>query len=348
MREPVSSPTGSPHCLARRRLRDAVPLAFLLLAACGDNGNDEAGSSKTDATGDDDTATTDDSNIGTDAGGSSSTDPTEGGSDDTGGSEVGPNFGLLTFTFYPADASDSPAQLGMAGAWRTEPFTTDDFYAVRSLALYFPPPPAKVDTLEVHDLSVYDWGKADAWVTLGNGLRLRSGDTDALACLQVLEESYPVYLSDDAAFFDPACAPDPAQWQPATAYDLTAYGGETFADQTRAAAITTPGELTVTAPATDVFDFPLEKAKDLAVTWTADAETADRIVIRVWDQFGRQLVVHADDDGSYTIAGSELAKLAAGPATITIARERSNDVGIAAGTLHLVARTEVWAYPDLF
>lgn len=339
---------GPPH--PRRRLRDAVPLGLFLLAACGDNGSDDAGTSKADADAGDGTATTDDGDTDTDTASPSSTDPTESSSDETGpgDDEVGPNFGLLTFTFYPADASDSPAQLGMAGAWRTEPFTTDDFYAVRSLALFFPPPPAKVDTLEVHDLSVYDWGKADAWVTLGNGLRLTSGDTEALACLQVLEDTYPVYLSDDAAFFDPACAPDPAMWQPATAYDLTAYGGEAFADQTRKAAITTPGELAVTAPATDVFDFPLEKSKDLAVQWTADKETADRIIIRVWDQFGRQLVVHADDDGSYTIAGSELAKLAAGPATITIARERSNDVGLAAGTLHLVARTEVWAYPDLF
>ena len=355
-RERVSSPTGSPHCPAptpdlhpHRRLRDAVPLALFLLAACGGghNDSDEAGS-------DDDTRASNDDDAGDDGTTdfSDTDNPTTGtdeaGTDDTGGGEVGPNFGLLTFTFYPADASDSPAQLGMAGAWRTEPFTTDDFYAVRSLALYFPPPPAKVDTLEVHDLSVYDWGKADAWVTLGNGLRLTSAGADALACLQVVEDTYPVYLSDDAPFFDPACAPDPAQWQPATAYDLTAYGGETFADQTRKAALTTPGELTVTAPAIDVFDFPLEKAKDLAVTWTADDETDDRIVIRVWDQFGRQLVVHAGDDGSYTIAGSELSKLAAGPATITVARERSNDLGLAAGTLHLVARTEVWAYPDLF
>ncbi len=312
----------------------------MLLAACKESNSDDS------TTGNDDdgtsTAATGDTTSPT------SGDPSEGGSNDTGAQKIGPNFGLLTFTFYPADAADSPAQLGMAGAWRTAPFTTDDFYAVRSLAIYFPPPPAKPDTLEVHDLAVYDWGKADAWVALGNGLRLTSADVDALACLQVLEESYPVYLSDDAAFFDPACAPDPAQWQPATTYDLTIYGGEVFSDNTRKAAITTPGELTVTAPAIDVFDFPLEKAKDLPISWTPDDDPDDRIIIRVWDQFGRQLVVHADDDGSYTIAGAELGKLAAGPATITVARERSNDIGHAAGTLHIVARTEVWAYPDLY
>jgi hypothetical protein len=327
-----------------RPLRHAIPLALLLLAACkGDDGNDEAGTSDTDDDADS-TATADDS----DTANPTSTDPGGGSSEETGDDLIGPNFGLLTFTFYPADASGSPAQLGMAGAWRTTPFTTDDFFAVRSLALFFPAAPAEPDTLTVHELSVYDWGKADAWVALGNGLRLTSETTDALACLEVLEDSYPVYLSDDAAFFAPACAPDPAQWLPATAYDLTVYGGDTFADQTREAALTTPGELVVTAPAIDVFDFPLEKAKDLEVTWTPDDDPDDRIVIRAWDMFGRQLVAHAADDGSYTIAGAELAKLAVGQATITIARERSHDLGLAAGNLHLVARTEVWAYPDLF
>ena len=344
----VSPPTrSSQSCPPRphpgRRLRHAAPLALLLLGACPDDAEDDAGT--THADGDDGTATADATDTASpttgDADGTGTGDETDGGA-------VGPNFGLLNFTFYPADAADSPAQLGMAGAWRTEPFTTDDFYAVRSLAIFFPPPPAEPDALEVHDLSAYDWGKADAWVTLGNGMRLHNADADALACLQVIEESYPVYLSDDAAFFDPACAPDPAMWQPATAYDLTAYGGDAFADQTRTAAISTPGELTVTAPAIDEFDFPLDKARDLPVTWTPDDDSDDRIVVRAWDQFGRQLVVHTADDGSYTIPGAELSKLAAGPATLTVTRERSGDLGLAAGTLHIIARTEVWAYPDLF
>ena len=47
-------------------------------------------------------------------------------------------------------------------------------------------------------------------------------------------------------------------------------------------------------------------------------------------------------------AGAASWKLAVGQATITVARERSHDLGLAAGNLHLVARTEVWAYPDLF
>lgn len=274
----------------------------------------------------------------------------ETGTDDaTGGSgNVGPNFGLLTFTLYPADASGSPEQLGMAGAWRTEAFTTDDFYAVRSLGLFFPLAPAEPDTLVLHDPAVYEWGKVEAWVALGNGVRLASPGGDALACLQLVEASFPVYLSDGADFFDPACAPDPTRWLPGTKYDLEAYGGEDFDDQLRKGAVTTPTALTVTAPAIDEFDFPLEKAKGLTVTWTADGGADDRVVIRLWDQFNKQIVVHAADDGSHEIAGADLDKLAAGPATLTVAREHLSELGLAAGELRVLARHETWAYPDLF
>ncbi len=350
----VRSQPGSTLCTAptprpRRRLREALPLA-LLLAACGDDGAEpsgtsgDTGSAETGAT-DAPTSATDPTEAGT---GSGDVESTEGVESTGGVEEVGPNFGLLTFTSYPADASGSPAQLGMAGAWRTEAFTTDDFYAVRALALFFPLPPAEVDGIVVNDLSVYDWGKKAAWVALGNGMRLGGEAGDALACLQIVEENYPVYLSDDAAFFDPACAPNPELWQPAATYDLVAYGGETYADQTREAAVTTPTALTVTAPAIDLFDFPLAKADDLPITWTADGGPDDRVVIRVWDQFGRQLIVHAADDGEYKIPGAELDKLAAGPATITVAREHISELGLAAGTLRVVARHETWAYPDLF
>ncbi|HEY0132767.1 MAG TPA: hypothetical protein VGB85_01770, partial [Nannocystis sp.] len=281
------------------------------------------------------------------------TDPTdtdEPGDTDAGGAEeVGPNYGLLTFTLYPADAAGSPEQLGMAGAWRTEPFTTDDFYGVHALGLHFPRAPAAADTLELHDPQVYEWGKAGTWVTLGNGVRLTAAGAggDALACLELVADSYPVYFSGDAPIFDPSCAPDPARWVPATAYDLVVYGGENFDDQARGAAVITPAPLSVTAPAIDVFDFPLGKAGDLALAWQADA-AGDRVVIRVWDQFGKQIVVHAADDGSYTIAGAELDKLAAGPATLTLAREHVSEVGLAAGVLRVVTRHEVTAYPDLF
>jgi hypothetical protein len=322
----------------------------LLLAACNNDGTPGV----TDPGGDSEST----SGSNTDPSPTTEQDPTDSSGDPvastgtsgdpTGEVEVGPNFGLLTFTSYPADASGSPATLGMAAAWRTTAFTTDDFYAVRSLALFFPLAPADVDALEVHDLGVYDWGKKDAWLTLGNGVRLGSEAGDALACLQLVEEVYPVYLSDDAAFFDPACAPNPDLWQSAATYDLVSNGGEAFADQIREAAVVTPAAMTVTAPSVDVFDFPLAKTEDLPVTWTADGGADDRVVIRVWDQFGRQLVVHAADDGEYTIPGAELDKLAAGPAILTVAREHLSELGLAAGNLRVVARHETWVYPDLF
>jgi hypothetical protein len=320
----------------------STALLLLLASACGDDGaGDDTGGGDTEAA-TSDTATT----------GSASTGPTSSGAStndtlpDTG--EVGPNFGLLTFTFYPADASGSPEQLGMAGAWRTTPFTTDDFFAARALALFFPLAPAAADALELHDPAAYEWGKADTWVTLGNGLRLRHPDGDALACLQMLSETYPVYVSDDAAFLDPACAPDPKRWQPGASYDLVVYGGADFDDAQAAAAVQTPSALTLTAPDASLFDFPLEQAKDLTLQWMADGGPDDRVVIRVWDQFGKQLAVNATDDGSYTLPAAELGKLSLGPLTITIAREHLNTIDLLAGSLRVVARHEIWLYPDLF
>ena len=349
----VRSPTGSASSSATnhpcRRLRDALVVAALLAVGCGDDGA-EPGETSSGETG---PASSGDSSGASGSGSSPTTGGTElpggdEGNDQTGDEEVGPHFGVLTFTLYPADASGSPEQLGMAGAWRTEAATTDDFFAVRSLGLFFPLAPSEPDTLVVHDPAVYDWGKIDTWVALGNGVRLRSAGGDALACLQLVEASFPVYLSDDADMFDPACAPDPTRWVPGSSYDLVSYGGEQFEDQTRAGEVTTPTALTVTAPALDVFDFPLEKTKDLQLAWTADGGEGDRVVIRVWDQFGRQIVVHAADDGSHDIAGAELDKLAAGPATLTIAREHVSELGLEPGTLRVVARHETWAYPDLF
>ena len=338
--------SGRVSSLNRRgRPRQALStLAALLLplAACSEPGDNNADASSTGAAaGTADAESTATTAPTTTASSSGDTSP-----DDTG--EVGPNFGLLTFTFYPADASGSPEQLGMAGAWRTEPFTTDDFFATRALGLFFPLAPDAADALAVHDPQQYAWGKADTWLTLGNGLRLGHPDGDALACLQVLDELYPVYLSDDADFFDPACAPEPARWRPGASYDLVAYGGADFDDQQASGAVRTPSALTLTAPDAGAFDFPLEKAKDLALKWEADGADDDRVVIRVWDQFARQLAIHAADDGSYTLPGAELDKLSVGPATITIARERLSTIGLAAGSLRVVARHEIWLYPDLF
>jgi len=345
----IATPRPALHRANRPRRARLSPLALLLFAAaCGD----DAGS--TDASTGDATsaATTDDATSSP----TTSSSPTTNATDEPGTTDattddpgvVGPNFGLLTFTLYPADAAGAPELLGMAGAWRTEAFTTDDFYGVRALGLHFPRAPTAADTLESHEPQVYEWGTAGTWVALGNGVRLAHAGGDALACLELVADSYPVYFSDDAPIFDPSCAPDPSRWLPATAYDLVSYGGETFADQTRAAAVTTPTALVVTAPAIDEFDFPLAKTADLAITWQADGGAGDRVVIRVLDQFGKQLVVHATDDGSYTIAGAELDTLSAGPATLTLAREHLSELGLEAGTLRVVARHEVTAYPDLF
>lgn len=347
--DPVLRPTSHLHASPTTRL---FLLALLTLTACGDSGGGDNGSDSDSeqAT----SATTTAATTTAATGGSAATD--EGGSDspaDTGVETgdpgvVGPNLGLLTFTSYAADAAGSPEQLGMAGAWRTEPFTTDDFYGVHALGLFFPLAPAAADTLELHEPDFYDWGKGSTWVALGNGLRLQRDGADALACLQVVADLYPVYFSDDAPLFDPACAPDPKQWSPGATYDLLAYGGDAYDDQARGAAVRTPTALTVTAPAIDVFDFPLSSADDLPLAWTADGADGDRVVIRVWDQFGRQLVVHAADDGSYTLAADDLAKLALGPLTLTLAREHLSEVPLAAGTLRVVARHEITAYPDLF
>ena len=60
------------------------------------------------------------------------------------------------------------------------------------------------------------------------------------------------------------------------------------------------------------------------------------------------LTVHASDDGDFTIPTAELGKLAPGPATLTIARERLFDLGVPDGDLRVVVRHEVWADPDLY
>lgn len=323
-----------------------------LALACGDSGSGEG----TDTAADDDGDGT--SAEPTSGPGATDPDPTSTTADDEGtagpttrdptsdsdGVEVGPNFGVLGFTFYPEDASGSPAQLGMAGAWRTAELTTDDFFAVRALGTFFPPAPAAPDTLEHTGPGVYDWGLADSWVTLGNGMRLG----DSVACLQVYKDKFPVYLSEAADNLDPACAPDPARWQPATSYDLTVYGGDDFPDRTFAAAVRTPTALTVSAPDVSAFNFPVDHTMDLTVTWTADGEDGDRVVIRMWDQFGEMFTANAADDGSYTIAAADLAELSLGAVTMTLTRETITDIGVDAGTLRVAARHEVWAYPDLF
>lgn len=317
-------------------------VTLCLVTACGGSdsaeGDDETAGETADETTDPGPTEPTASSSGSDESATTTTpDPTNETAD------VGPNFGLLTFTLYPADASGSPAQLGMAGAWRTEAFTTDDFFAVRALGSYFPPPPADSDTLEHTGPAVYDWGKDETWLGLGNGMRLGG----AVACLQVYKDEFPLYLGEMADNLDPACAPDPAHWQPAAALDLTVYGNDEFPDQT-VAGVRTPTAVSVTAPDVAAFNFPVDTTQDLKVEWTADGGDGDRVVIRMWDQFGEMFTVHAADDGSYTVPASALAELSLGAATLTVTREHITEVGLDAGAMRVVARHEVWAYPDLF
>lgn len=317
--------------------------ALLVVSGCGDDGDGSSGGSDGGTGGAQTTDGTSDG--GTGAGTSGVTD---GGSAGTGVIEPGPNFGVLNFTYYPATAAGLPEELGLAGAWRTEALTTEDFYAVQAWSMHLPPPPADPDTVVNNEIPApYAWGFPDTWVAAGNALKLRPATGDeALACLFQVEGSYPIYLADDADSFDDACAPDPARWQPAAAYDLIAFGGDQWDDVIVPDAITTPDALTLTAPDVSTSLFPLDRAADLALAWNADAP-ADRVVVRVIDTFGQVLTAHAADDGAFTIPAVELKKLADGPATLTIARERVRNVALPTGTLRVIARHELWADPDL-
>lgn len=321
--------------LLRRTWPIVQVLGLALLApACGDDGAGEVGT---------DGATTGGS------GGGTTGEATNKASDVTGdpGYDVGPNFGLLNFTFYPATAAGLPEELGMAGVWRTAALTTEDFYAVQAWSMHLPPPPTDPDTAVYDEIPIpYEWGKADTWVAAGNALKLRTGDAEAAACLFKVEETFPIYYSDDAESFDPACAPDPTRFVPDADYDLVAFGGDAWDDVIVEAATRTPAALTVTSPDVSTSLVPLDRAKGLALAWQVDAP-ADRVVVRVIDVFGQLVSATAADDGEFTIPADLLNKLTPGPATLTIAREVVRDVPLPTGILRVVARYEVWADPDL-
>jgi len=317
------------------------------LGACGQPGGDaEVGEADTliESTG----AATDDSagTAATDAPTGSGTEAS-GSTDGTGG-DVGRGRGLLNFTFYPATAGGLPAELGMAGAWRTEPFTTDDFFAVQSWGMHLPPPPSEANTVVNNSIPApYDWGKADTWITGGNALKLRGSGGESLACLLLVQDTFPVYLSDDAEFFDPSCAPDPAKWLGGEAYDLVVFGGEGKDDVILSTAVTAPPALVITAPDVGTSLVPHDRADGLEIEWDANGGEPNRVVVRLIDTFGQMLTANSVDDGSFTIPSAELTKLAPGPATLTIARERIFDLGLPDGDLRVVLRYEVWADPDL-
>ncbi len=304
-----------------------------------------------------------------------SSDPTTPtGADTSGGSESGDETagsldlrGTLSFTFFAADAANPDPLLGMAGAWRNADDDIEhieDFFGVFGLGTQWPAPPEQLDTLEQNAVpGTFEWGAPMQWLLAGNGMKLRRGDVEATACLlfyggspevELVPNSgdfypnYPVYAATPSSNQPEGCAPDPGTWEPDAEYDVVLYGGELFETNSLPSHVHTPDALEVTAP--DVLTFgtqvPLDEA--LEVSWTGEAGESTRLIIRVFDMFGRMFTVHADDDGSYTIPASELAALTAGPATIIVSREHLEEVPFSDGVVRVLSSYAQWGYIDLF
>jgi hypothetical protein len=293
-------------------------------------------------------------------------DVTDSGEDTLGEGDL---RGILTFTFYPQDAVTDQDIVGMAGAWPGDEQildTVDDFFGVWGLETFFPPPPVDLDALQHDGFAVgFDWGSPTDWLLAGTAMKLALADDSgaAQACLLYLGGSpevefppnsgtmapnYPIYASTDSSLQPAGCMPEAMNWQPDADYDLVLYGGELFETNVLPARVHTPPAFEVSAPAFGEFQTPLDQSADLEVRWDGEGNPDDRIVIRVWDMFGRMFTVHATDDGSYTIAADALGQLDVGPATITVARERIEPVPFTDGVIKVVTRYERWGYFDLY
>ncbi len=275
--------------------------------------------------------------------------------------------GMLSFTLYAADSANPEPLLGMAGAWRNEGDElegVEDFFGVFGLGTQFPTPPADVDTLEQNSVpAAFEWGGPTQWVLAGNGMKLVAGDVEASACLLyyggesevefppssgTFVPNYPIYAATNSPNQPEGCAPDAATWLPDTDYDIVLYGGSLFDTNALDAQVHTPDMLEVTTPDTTTFGLPLPIDEDLTVEWTGSAGEDTRMVLRVFDMFGRMFTVRADDDGSFDIPAAELAALAAGPATLTVAREHLEEVPFTDGTVSVLSRYEQWVYIELY
>ena len=160
--------------------------------------------------------------------------------------------------------------------------------------------------------------------------------------------NYPLYAATTSANQPEGCAPDPSTWEPSAEYDIILYGGDLFETNVLPAQVHTPDALEVVAPDITTFGTQVALDQDLEVTWTGEAGENTRLVIRVFDLFGRMFTVNAADDGSYTIAADELSVLAAGPGTIIVSREHLEEVPFTDGTVRVLSRYAQWGYIELF
>ncbi|MBL8946337.1 MAG: hypothetical protein JNK45_24440 [Myxococcales bacterium] len=261
--------------------------------------------------------------------------------------------GILTFSFYPADALTGRDNIGIAGAWHTDEARVeeiDDFYSVFALQTAFPLPPEDDDVLEQNDIPAgFDWGDRDEWSEAGTAFKLASGDAEVLACLLHVGNAldlYPVYASTNASTVE-ECIAQPTDWIPGADYDLVMYGGELFPTQVLLGPVEAPVEFAISEPAFESYNAEIPQGDDLQVEWDGQGGSRDRMIIRVWDDLNRMFTIRAEDDGRYDIPADALALLEPGPITISVARERIERIPFAEGGVKVVTRYERRGYFDL-
>lgn len=261
--------------------------------------------------------------------------------------------GILTFSFYPADALTGIDQIGIAGAWHTDEALIeeiDDFYAVFALQTKFPLPPEDEDELEQNDIpGGFDWGDRDAWFQAGNAFKLATDEVEILACLLQVGTAldlFPVYAATQSSSVE-GCVPEPADWVPGADYDLVMYGGDLFPTQVLLGPVEAPQELTVEAPDFAAYNAEIMQGEALDIEWSGEGGSRDRLIIRVWDDMGRMFTINAADDGEYEIPSDALGVLEPGPITITVARERVERIPFPQGGVKTVTRYERRGYFDL-
>jgi hypothetical protein len=259
--------------------------------------------------------------------------------------------GILTFTYYAADAFGAGDEIGMAGAWRSNELGIEgleDFHAIQRFGIWYPPPPA-VDAIEHNAVPPgFDWGDATDWLLAGTAMKLRSADVEALACVLLVGGEYAVYESSASELHPAGCAPDVAWWSPDTVYDVVIYGGDLFPDNVLVEQVHTPAALVVTAPDPAQVLPALPQGQDLQIAWEAGSDPDSRIVVRLVDTNLRMITAQPADDGAFAIPAADLADLAVGPVDLLISRERIDDVPFTDGGLRVVSRWEARATLDLY